>query len=44
MPHLPLAEQVYLLTALCAFGVFILALGGVSTRIMLGRKDPPPRG
>ncbi|WP_293538739.1 hypothetical protein [Phenylobacterium sp.] len=40
MPHLPLAEQAYLLTALCAFAVFILTLGGVSTRIMLGRKDP----
>ncbi|MFM8821407.1 MAG: hypothetical protein ACKOD3_12885 [Phenylobacterium sp.] len=43
MPHLPPAEQAYLLTALCAFAVFILALGGVSTRIMLGRKDSPSK-
>ena len=43
MPHIPAAEQAYLLTALCAFGVFILALGSVSTRIMLGRKDTPPK-
>ncbi len=44
MPHLPAAEQAYLLTALCAFAVFILALGSVSTRIMLGRKDPSAKG
>jgi hypothetical protein len=44
MPHLSLAEQAYLLTALCAFGVFILALGSVSTRIMLDRKGPPAKG
>jgi hypothetical protein len=44
MPHLSPAEQAYLLTALGAFAVFILALGSVSTRIMLGRKDPPARG
>jgi hypothetical protein len=43
MPHLSLAEQAYLLTALCAFAIFILALGSVSTRIMLGRKDTPPK-
>ena len=44
MPHLSLAEQAYLLTVLCAFAVFILALGGVSTRIMLDRKGPPAKG
>lgn len=44
MPHIPVVEQAYLLTALCAFAVFILALGGVSTRIMLDRKDPPAKG
>ncbi|MCA6228277.1 MAG: hypothetical protein IM662_12800 [Phenylobacterium sp.] len=38
MPHLSLAEQAYLLTALCAFAVFILALGGISARIMLVRR------
>ena len=44
MPHIPVAEQAYLITAVCAFAVFILALGGVSTRVMLGRKDPPANG
>lgn len=44
MPHLPPGEQAYLLTALCAFAVFILTLSTVSTRIMLGRKDPPSKG
>ena len=43
MPHLPLAEQAYLLITLGAFAVFILALGGVSIPIMLSRKDPQPR-
>ena len=43
MPHRPPAEQAYLLTVLCAFAVFILALGGISTPIMLGRKDPKSR-
>jgi hypothetical protein len=43
MPHLPLAEQAYLLITLGAFAVFILALGGVSIPIMLARKDPQPR-
>ena len=44
MPHIPAAEQAYLLTVLCAFAVFILALGSVSTRIMLDRRDPPAKG
>ena len=44
MPHISLAEQAYLLTVSGAFAIFILALGSVSTRIMLGRKDAPPRG
>ena len=43
MPHLPLAEQAYLLITLGAFAVLILALGGVSIPIMLSRKDPQPR-
>ncbi len=43
MPHLPLAEQAYLLITLGAFAVFILTLGGVSIPIMLSRKDPQPR-
>jgi len=43
MPHLPLAEQAYLLVAVTAFAVFILTLGGISMPIMLGRKDPQSR-
>ena len=42
MPHLPPAEQAYLLTALGAFAVFILALGSISIPIMMGRKTPQP--
>jgi hypothetical protein len=44
MPHLSLAEQAYLLTAFCAFAVFILTLGGISARIMLGRQGPSAEG
>ena len=43
MPQLSPAELAFLSTALGAFAVFILALGSVSTRIMLGRKDPPSK-
>lgn len=44
MPQLSPAELAFLSTALGAFAVFILTLGGISARIMLGRHSPSAEG
>ena len=43
MPHLTPYEHAYLIAAVCAFAVFIVTLGGVSTAIMLGGGSSPPK-